>query len=366
MNIVHTIVPWQTEGAAYATNYAGPNPYDVSYQTSTDLTGLGTKGVLEVLNNSQWLNNPDFASTKAKFIPNTIKKSTYQGKLYGLPCIIGGTAIFYNKDLLGKAGVANIPRTETELAAAAVKVQQLGGGVWGHTVPLQNSDFTWYFLYHGIHNRGIDIVNATQSKVTFNLPQAANALQFYVDLVNKWKAQPPVGQYNRNAGQSLFKAGRIGFLHDEPSLISVLRGANLPFKWDFVNPMGAAGRRTIFSTTGHWVMASKSKNKDAAWEFIKFLSSNEFAGPFGQHYGWAPVRSDVNTAKDPATGKVDAQVQRVNRYVLTGWDGLPTGPKMAQLTDVYGQAIEAAATGSKSVQAALAKAQSDGAAILKS
>ena len=48
--IVHTVVPWNVEGATYATNYAGPNPFDVSYQTSTDLTGLGTKGVLEVLN----------------------------------------------------------------------------------------------------------------------------------------------------------------------------------------------------------------------------------------------------------------------------------------------------------------------------
>jgi multiple sugar transport system substrate-binding protein len=366
MKIVHTIVPWQTEGAAYATNYAGPNPYDVSYQTSTDLTGLGTKGVLEVLNSKQWLDNPNFASTKAKFIPNTITKSTYQGKLYGLPCIIGGTVIFYNKDLLGKAGVANIPRTETELAAAAAKVQKLGGGVWGHNVTLTNKDFAWYFLYHGLHNRGVDIVSKDQSKVTFNVPQAAAALQFYVDLVNKWKVQPPVGQYDRPAGQALFKAGRIGFLHDEPSQMTVYRTEKVPFKWDFVNPMGAAGKRTIFSTTGHWVMASKSQNKDAAWEFIKFLSSNAFAGPFGQHYGWAPVRSDVNTSKDPATGKSDAQVQRVNRYVLASWDGLPTGPKMAQLTDVYGQAIEAAATAKLSVHAALAKAQSDGAAILKS
>ena len=72
---------------------------------------------------------------------------------------------------------------------------------------------------------------------------------------------------------------------------------------------------------------------------MKFLSSPAFANEFGAHYGWAPVRSDVNTSKG------DAQVQRVNRYVLKGWDGLPTGPKMAQLTDVYGQAIEAAATG---------------------
>ena len=107
-------------------------------------------------------------------------------------------------------------------------------------------------------------------------------------------------------------------------------------------------------------MASKGKNKDAAWDFVKFLSSPAFANEFGAHYGWAPVRSDVNTSKG------DAQVKRVNRYVLTGWDGLPTGPKMAQLTDVYGQAIEAAATGKMSVKAALAKAQKDGTAILKS
>ena len=121
-----------------------------------------------------------------------------------------------------------------------------------------------------------------------------------------------------------------------------------------------SGKRTIFSTTGHWVMASKSKNQDAAWELVKFLSSPAFANEFGAHYGWAPVRSDVNTSKG------DPQVERINSYVLKSWDGLPTGPKMAQLTDVYGQAIEAAATGSKSVQAALAKAQSDGTAILKS
>ena len=125
----------------------------------------------------------------------------------------------------------------------------------------------------------------------------------------------------------------------------MFRKEGLPFKWDFVNPVGApGGKRTIFSTTGHWVMASKAKNQDAAWELVKFLSSPAFANEFGAHYGWAPVRSDVNTSKG------DAQVTRVNGYVLKGWDGLPTGPKMAQLTSVYGQAIEAAATGNKSVQ----------------
>jgi ABC-type glycerol-3-phosphate transport system substrate-binding protein len=359
IKIQHTIVPWQTEGAAYATNYAGPNPYDVSYQTSTDLTGLGTKGVLEVLNTKLWFDSPAFAKQKAKYIPNTIKKSTYQGKLYGLPCIIGGTVIFYNKDLLKKAGVTRLPTNSTELAVAAKKATDSSNGIWGHQVPMTDKDFTWYFNYHDIHNRGGDIISPDGKRVTFNTPAVINATQAEVDLILKYKAQPPVGQYDRDGGLALFTAGRVAFIHDEPLRINVFRTAKLPFAWDFVEPMGApGGKRTIFSTTGHWVMASKSKNKAAAWELIKFLASNAFAGPFGKHYGWAPVRSDVDTAGG------DPQVKRVNQYVLQGWDGLPTGPKMAQLTSVYGQAIEAAATGSKSVKAAMAKAQADGTRIL--
>ena len=357
--VQHTIVPWNTEGASYATNYAGPNPYDVSYQTSTDLTSLGTKGVLEVLNTKQWLDSPEYAASRAKFIPNTIKKSTYQGKLYGLPCIIGGTVMFYNKDLLAKAGVTKIPTNTAELVTASQKVNN-APDVWGFQVPMTDKDFTWYFHYCNIHNRGGDIISKDGKRVTFLSAPVVQATQASVDLILKYKVQPPVGQYDREGGVALFKGGRIAFLQDEPLRLAVFRKEGLPFKWDFVNPVGVAGgKRTIFSTTGHWVMAAKSKNQAAAWELVKFLSSPAFANEFGAHYGWAPVRSDVNTSKG------DAQVTRVNKYVLKGWDGLPTGPKMAQLTSVYGQAIEAAATGSKSVKAAMAKAQADGTRILK-
>ena len=360
INVQHTIVPWNVEGATYATNYAGPNPFDVSYQTSTDLTGLGTKGVLEVLNTSKWLDAPAFASTKAKFIPNAVKKSVYQGKLYGLPCIIGGTVVYYNKDVLAKAGVTTVPSTTTELAAAAVKVKASDPNVWGYQTPMADKDFNWYFQYHNIHNRGGDIISKDGTKATFNTPAVIQATQAAADLILKYKVQPPVGQYDREAGVALFKAGRIAFLDDEPLRLPVFRSEKLPFKWDFVNPMGANGKRTIFSTTGHWVMAAKSANQAAAWELVKFLSSPAFANGFGAHYGWAPVRSDVDTSKG------DAQVKRINGYVLKSWDGLPTGPKMAQLTDIYGQAIEASSTGSKTVAAAMAKAQSDGTQILKS
>jgi ABC-type glycerol-3-phosphate transport system substrate-binding protein len=360
IKVVHTEIPWTTESAAYSTNYGGPNPYDVSYQTSTDLTGLGTKGVLEVLNTSKWLDAPTFASTKAKFVPNVFTKSTYQGKLYGLPCIIGATVVYYNKDLLAKSGVTTIPTNTTQLAAAALRVMKNGGsGVWGYQAPMTDADSNWYFQYHNIHNLGTDIISPNEAKATFTSSGNKAALQTAVNLLLKYKVQPPVGQYNRDAGVSLFQAGKVAFLDDEPLRLPVFNSAKLPFKWDFVAPMaGTNGKRTVFSTTGHWVMASKSQNLGAAWELVKYLSSPAFANFFGAHYGWAPVRTDVDTSQG------NAQVKRVNKYVLTSWDGLPTGPKMAQLTDIYGQAIEAAASGHETVASALAKAQSSATATL--
>ena len=229
IKVVHTVVPWNTEGATYATNYAGPNPYDVSYQTSTDLTGLGTKGVLEILNTAKWLNAPSFASTKAKFIPATLLKSTYQGKLYGLPCIIGGTVVYYNKDLLAKAGIRQIPQNTTQMAAAATAVvQKIGNGTWGYQTPMTDKDFNWYFQYHNIHNRGTDIISPNGKSVTFTSSGNVAALQAAADMLLKYKAQPPVGQYDREAGVSLFEAGRIAFLDDEPLRLPVFKGRSCP------------------------------------------------------------------------------------------------------------------------------------------
>ena len=182
--------------------------------------------------------------------------------------IIGGTVYYYNKDLLAKAGVSKLPATTTELAAAAVKVKASDSSLWGYTTPMTDKDFNWYFQYHRLHNLGGEIISADGTKATFNTPAALQSTQSAVDLILKYKVQPPVGQYDREAGVALFKAGRIGFLHDEPLRLPVFRSEKLPFKWDFVNPMGSGGRRTIFSTTCHWVMAAKGPNKEAAWELV--------------------------------------------------------------------------------------------------
>ena len=125
----------------------------------------------------------------------------YQGKLYGLPCIIGGTVIYYNKDLLAKAGVTKIPTTEAELAAAAAE----GAGARRRRLGPQRPA-----LEQGLHVV-LPLPRHPQPRRRHHLegpvegdlqprrsrrPRCSSTS----DLVNKWKVQPPVGQYDREAG----------------------------------------------------------------------------------------------------------------------------------------------------------------------
>jgi ABC-type glycerol-3-phosphate transport system substrate-binding protein len=53
---------------------------------------------------------------------------------------------------------------------------------------------------------------------------------------------------------------------------------NDKFEWDVVAlPKGSSGRRDISTAGGAWSIAKSSKNQAAAWEFLKFLTSEESA-----------------------------------------------------------------------------------------
>jgi ABC-type glycerol-3-phosphate transport system substrate-binding protein len=344
--VVHTIVPWQGEGAAYLANYSGPNPYDVSYQTSTDLTNLGSRGLLEDM--KSWIARPDWKSERRHFPASFLRPSFYKGDLYGLPFIIGTIVVFYNRDLLAKAGIRKPPATTTQLIAAAKRLTD-APTVWGFNVPLTNKDFNWYFNLQNVHNFGGDIISKDFERATLTSPAVLRATKFASDLVNVHKVQPPVGTYDREAGVALFKGGRIAMLLDEPLRIGVFQDEGLPFKWDIMMPVGApGGRRTEFSTTGHWVMAAKSQNKEAAWELIKFLSTAPFSKTYNTTYAFIPARDDVDVSKG------NPLLAKNSKYALCCWDGLKTHPKISAILDAYGQGLEAAATG-----IAVAKAMGD-------
>jgi ABC-type glycerol-3-phosphate transport system substrate-binding protein len=355
--VAHTIVPWGSESSEYLLNYAGPAPFDVTYQVTQDLTGLGTRGALEDL--APYLQRADFASERTHLPDTFTRASSYEGKVYGLPFIVGTMVMFFNRRMLAEAGVSTVPRTTTELAVAARKTMG-APNVWGFWTGTTVKDFAWYWNLHNVHNFGGDIMSADLKRATLDSRPVLRATQYTVDMIRKYKVEPPPGRYIRPEAEALFKAQRIAFLIDEPALITPFKQEKLPFEWDFVMPVGPhGGRRTVFGTNGHWVMASKSKHKEAAWALIRFLSSVHFSREYNLAYAFIPVRDDVDVSRG------DPLVAKNVRYASCCWQGLQTHPKISEVLDAYGQGLEAAVYGKASVPAAMAKAQRDAARRLR-
>ena len=357
ITVEHTVVPWQDVESTYTASFAGDDPFDVTYQVSTHLTLFGDRGAfMDVL---PLMSAPEYASERAHFIDSAIDASLYQGKLYGVPIIIGSTVMFVNLDLLEQAGVSEVPSTTDELIAAAQAVEANTDAIGFH-VPMTTVDFNWYFNLQNVHNFGGDIVSDDYTSATLDSDAVRQATQFGADLICTHGVQPPIGQYNREEGISLFKGGQLAMLLDEPLRVTAFEDEGLPFNWDIAPPVGAPdGTQTMFSTTGHWSVAAGSSNPDAAWELAKFLSSAEFMTAYNEVYGWISPRDDITTFLG------NEKLQRNLEWVLASWDGLVTHPNIAQILDEYGQALEAAASCEVSVDDALSGAQQRAAEILE-
>ena len=352
ITVEHTIVPWDQLEAIYSANFAGDDVFDVMYQVSTHLTLFGDRGAFEDVTTrfADW-------EDRARVPDSIVNASVYKDALYGVPVIIGTIVMFVNLDLLEAAGITEIPTTTDELIAAAQAVQT--DEVWGFYTPTTVGDFGWYFNLQNIHNFGGDIISDDFSATTIDSEQVQQATQYAVDLICTHEVQPPLGQYDREGGIELFKAGKLAFLLDEPLRVEVFQEEGLPFEWDIAQPVGAPdGTQTQFSTTGHWSIGAKSDNKDAAWELVKYLSGQEFMTVFNERFGFVPARDDVDvTGGNPLLAKNF-------EWAMTTWDGLVTHPKISQILDEYAKALEAATTCNTPVAEALADAQARATEVL--
>ena len=262
--------------------------------------------------------------------------------------------MFVNLDMLESAG-QEIPTTieELEEVSAAIMADQASQGnddVWGFYTPRTVSDFNWYFQLQDVKNRGGDILSADGKTATFDTDAVKDAATAAAALICEAEVQPPNGLYNREAAIELFKAGKLAFILDEPSRVVAFEDEGLDFAWDIAMPVGFGDVAKQFATTGHWTISAESSNSDAAWEFVKWLSSAEFNSRYNQRYGFVPARLDAD-----ASGGNEMLAR--NASWVEVWDGLRTSPEISQLLDEYAQALEVVTSCSGTADEAFAAAQ---------
>lgn len=243
------------------------------------------------------------------FYPFAIEEASYDGEIYGIPGGADVRALYVNLDHLQETGTS-IDDVDTsdwdqlsDLGSQLVKKSGDQVERWGfdHRVPAGN------FWLWGRGNGG-SFISDDGSEATFNDPKIVEAMQWAVDAFD---AQGGSKLYDAFAttfqGDQQFAQGMVSMTLYEQWMLSAAIASVAPdlnFRLLPVRERGSGpdGAITTYSGGNGWYIPKGAKNPDAAWEYIKFMHSDDtwkLAGKAVKQY-----RQDNNSPYFPSlTGK---------------------------------------------------------------
>ncbi|QIN83406.1 extracellular solute-binding protein [Rubrobacter tropicus] len=222
-------------------------------------------------------------SMASKYLDGPVAANTYEGKRYGVPWYTDAGLLYYRKDLLEKAGFSEPPKTWTELQDMAQKIQQDEGVKYGFVFQGAN--------YEGGVCNGLEYVNShggsvldpnDASKVTIDSPETVAGLETYRSMVETGVAPQAVSTYDEPTTEAPFlQNGDAVFCRNWPYMYSLAGSEGFKVKPEQIDiaplPAGEGGQST--ATLGGWNFFinafADQEAQDAAWEFVKFMVSEE-------------------------------------------------------------------------------------------
>jgi multiple sugar transport system substrate-binding protein len=227
---------------------------DVLMLDNPDLQQIAQTGALAPLDT--------FGLNADGFAKGVVDASTYQGKLYGLQPITNTIGLFYNKDILAKAGVTP-PTTWDELKTAAKKLTS--GSQYGLAFAAPaNYEGTWQFLPFMWSNGGDEKNIAT--------PQTAQALQLWVDLMKAGSVSKSALNWTQADVNDQFKAGKAAMMVNGPWQFPVL-DADTALHYAVVKiPAPAAGQPIVAPLGGETWTVPQTGNKDKQTKAAKVVA----------------------------------------------------------------------------------------------
>lgn len=208
------------------------------------------------------------------FTPGLMGHSYFNDKLVSLPLNRSTPILHVNKTLLDELGLS-VPATWEEMKEVANALVVKEGNEfkrYGVSMPYD----TWYPIAM-ISQAGGTFFNEDNTSVGFADNGAGEKVFSYLkDLQSTGALYYPPAQDSGNIVNSMFVEGKVGMIFQSTGSIGGLAStvdfdyvtAFLPKDEVHANPTGGA----------NVTMLSSSKNKDAAWEFIRWMEMEEEGG----------------------------------------------------------------------------------------
>lgn len=303
------------------------------------------------------------------FYPAFMENSQTGGKTWGIPFQRSTVVLYYNKEAFKEAGLDpdHPPATWAEMTADAQKLtkRDASGKVtqWGVEIP--SSGFP-YWLFQGLAiENGANLMNAAGTEVYYDKPEVVGALQYWVDLVNKYKVHPP-GIVEWGTTPKDFFERKVAMMW---TTTGNLTNVHANAKFDFgVAMLPAMKQRGSPTGGGNFYIFKKSTpaQREAAFKFIKWVTQPERAAQWGIDTGYVAVRPDAWDTPEMKKYVAGFPAAAVARDQLPYAKAELSTHDNQRVTKVLNDALQAALTGAKTPAQALKDAQRDADRLLRS
>ncbi len=303
------------------------------------------------------------SSPISKEIDSVLRESMeYEQHLWSVPFGTNNVGIFYRPSLFKAAGIQNIPTNWTELRSTAKQLTRDTNGdgkidKYGMLLPLGKGEWTVFTWLPFMWSAGGEIQSGTTTNSTTKIdnPGSIAALDLWHDLIQDGSAI--LSSPERGYELDNFMAGNVAMQLTGPWTLGQLAGRK---DVDYgVMPIPASSR-TATSVGGEnlFMMKGHPEHKQATWQFMEYVLSQEFQTEWALGTGYLPVnlksrQEDIYQEyinKTPAT-QVFLDQAKYGRP-------RPIAPGYSQISENLGRAIESVLLNKTSAKEALKNAQS--------
>jgi multiple sugar transport system substrate-binding protein len=295
------------------------------------------------------------AEIEAALDPSVLAMGRVNGKMVGLPLISGSIGFVANREVMEKAGIAQVPTTIAELRAALIAVRDRVPNSVPFAMATKNPgsvplDVLLFFWAHGAR------LIEDDGKVVVNSAGGRAAMEFMAGLMRDRLVAPEI---DRPDARRLFAQGNCGFYIDAPAAKSFARNFSgrgeaadafvLPMK----SPVARAGDTPRSIEWGHIVsmFATSPVARDgAAARWMRHLVSDGVQTTLPLQLGGLPStksgRAAPGVQNDQFLKNWAAAVGTTMKHEVGIWSNSP------ELSTILTEETQAALLGQKTAAAA--------------
>ena len=343
------LLPYADYFTSLKTWIAGGTAPDVASLDLAMLQEMAASGSLVDLNSMIQKDGYDLSA----YYQSTLDMFQNKGGQYGLPASYSNEVLYYNKKLFDAAGLP-YPNDKMDWTTFVETAKELTKDTNGDgTIDVFGTSRLWWPYYMLL--TGATPFNADATACTLTDQAAIDGFQAMVDLTLKDKVAPSAQDLAAQDDWHMFEAGRLAMYATGPWSISEFNDVIKDFDWDATTlPSGPTGKKVTFLFGNAYSILSSSKQQEAAFTFLKFVTSAA-GDQVRQDAGFeiAPIKSVAEGSllkgmigKKPANAKVFLDSALFAKSV-------PTHAHWSEIADAISAQLDSALLGNITVAEAM-------------